>query len=218
MDLPDPRTIECTVAILAGGKSERMGTDKSMMMVDGMPLLRRVLDRVQPLGYPLLLVTNTPDTHAEFDVAMTGDIVPDMGSLGGLYTAIDRAETDLVMVVACDMPSLDTPLITHQIHEADKLPEIDALVPRVNSQPQPLHAVYRKQALPAIKAQIDAGELRLGALLDRLRVFWMEEDEIRAYDAHLSSFVNLNTPQETSRHQHPTPPDDAHGVNPPSHL
>lgn len=186
---------DCTVAILAGGESRRMGTDKSLLRVGGVPLLQRVIDRVRPLGLPVLLVTNTPDVHAPFGLPMVADVRPAHGSLGGLYTALVSATTTHVLALACDMPLLCSPLLAYLVSVA-RGAAAAAVVPRVDGRAHPMHAVYRTAASEIIARQLDARELRIGALYDLLRVQWIDAPALRAYDPALQSFENVNTPDE----------------------
>ena len=80
-----------SVAVLAGGKSSRMGTDKSFVRVLGMPMIERVLAQVTGLGTEAFIVTNRPDDYAYLGLPLYGDVVPGAGALGGIYSAITYA-------------------------------------------------------------------------------------------------------------------------------
>ena len=73
-----------TVAIQAGGKSSRMGTDKSFVLFQGRPLIEVVRAAVEGLGDELILITNKPDAYAHLGLPMHGDLYPDTGPLGGI--------------------------------------------------------------------------------------------------------------------------------------
>src|SRR5690348_11953504 len=94
-----------TVAIMAGGKSSRMGTDKSFVVLVGKPLIEHVIARVSNLGQDeTILITNKPDAYAHLGLSMYGDVIPDKGSLGGIYSAIHHSRSDYTLTVACDTP------------------------------------------------------------------------------------------------------------------
>src|SRR5438477_6072065 len=93
-----------SVAILAGGGSSRMGTDKSFVKLNGKPLFECVLERVSALGVPIILIANQPDRYAAYKLPTYVDLMPNCGSLGGLYTAIHYSPTASTLCVACDMP------------------------------------------------------------------------------------------------------------------
>jgi molybdopterin-guanine dinucleotide biosynthesis protein A len=104
---------DITVAILAGGLSRRMGTNKSFVSLAGKPLIQHVIERVSALRLPVMLITNTPEQYAHFDLPMYGDVYPQCGSLGGLYTPLHSSLTDYTLCVACDTPFLNVDLLRY---------------------------------------------------------------------------------------------------------
>lgn len=184
-----------TVAIIAGGKSSRMGTDKAFVKLDDKPLIQHVIDCTANLGQSeTLLVTNRLEDYAHLGLPMYTDVQPEKGSLGGIYTALMYAETPLTLVVACDMPFLNPDLLKFMIAKASE--DIDIVVPRVDGYPQGLHAVYRKTCLEPIAEQLEANRLKIIRFYDRMRVYYLDEDDYRTYDTDGRSFANLNTPEE----------------------
>ena len=79
---------EITGVILAGGSSHRMGTDKSFLDLGGEPVIAHVI-KVMTAAFPrVLLVTNDPDKYARFGLPMTPDIIPGIGTLGGIHAGL----------------------------------------------------------------------------------------------------------------------------------
>lgn len=182
-----------TVAIQAGGKSSRMGTDKSFVLLDGRPMIELVRDKVTGLGDELILITNRPDDYAYLGLPMFSDVFPDQGSLGGIYTAVYAATHPHTLVVACDMPWLNRDLLQYMInlrHEAD------VIVPRWEKYPEPLHAIYSKNCLAPMSDNIQAGELKITRFFGKVTTRFVEREEIEQFDKHGRSFANINTPQE----------------------
>jgi molybdopterin-guanine dinucleotide biosynthesis protein A len=184
-----------TVAILAGGSSSRMGTDKSFVRVLGRPMVERVLDRVAGLGAETLLVTNRPDDYAYLGLPLYRDVIPESGALAGIYSALFYARRPHVLVVACDMPFLARPLLAHLLALA---PDYDVVAPYTNDRYQPLHAVYSRRCLAPIRARLDAGRFKVTGFFEDVRVRTVGDDELRRYDPALRSFVNVNTPEEVA--------------------
>jgi molybdenum cofactor guanylyltransferase len=183
-----------SVAILAGGKSSRMGADKSFTLLDGKPIFEHVLTRVQELKLPTILITNSRDKYAAYALPMYQDIFPDQGALGGLYTAIQTSETDFTLCVACDMPFLNVNLLKYLLSLCTA--EWDVIVPRTGEYPETMHAVYSKACLEPIQRQIRQGRLKASGFFDQVRVRYIEEDVIRQFDPDLRSFMNVNTPDD----------------------
>jgi len=182
-----------TVAILAGGKSSRMGVDKSFAPLLGKTLIQRVLDRAGSLGLPAILITNRPADYASLGLPMFGDLLPGKGSLGGLYTAISCSPTVYTLCVACDMPFLNPALLAYLI---SLRAGYDVIVPRINGFPEALHAVYGKGCLGPIREKLDQDRLKATGFYGEVRLRFVEEDEVRRFDPALRSFVNVNTPEE----------------------
>jgi molybdopterin-guanine dinucleotide biosynthesis protein A len=180
-----------TAAILAGGKSSRMGSDKSFAVLNNKSIFQYVLNCIQELGLPTILITNSPDKYAAYALRMYEDIVPDQGALGGLYTAIQKSETDFTLCVACDMPFLNVSLLKHLLQLCS--PDWDVVVPCIGERPEAMHAVYRKTCTEAIKVQLAAGKLKASGFFDQMRVCYVDEAVIRQFDPDLRSFMNVNT-------------------------
>ncbi|MFQ3568760.1 MAG: molybdenum cofactor guanylyltransferase, partial [Aggregatilineales bacterium] len=105
-----------TLAIVAGGKSTRMGRDKSFVPLNGRPLIEHVLERTRDLGQAeTILIVNQPALYAHLGLPMFADLLPDKGSLGGIYTAIHHSGTPYTLCVACDMPFLNARLLRYQV-------------------------------------------------------------------------------------------------------
>jgi molybdopterin-guanine dinucleotide biosynthesis protein A len=190
----DRMSPDLTVAILAGGRSSRMGTDKAFVRVLGRPLIEDVLAQLAGLGSETIIITNRPDDYRYLDVPLFGDVLPDKGALGGLYTALHAASQLHVLCVACDMPFVVRPLLDHLLALA---PEADAVVPRLGGEAEPFRAVYARAAcLGPIRAALEAGRMRVISFFPDVRVRWVEEAEIDRYDPKRLSFFNVNTPAD----------------------
>jgi len=182
-----------TIAIQAGGRSSRMGTNKAFVAFHGRPLIEVVRERVAGLGDELILITNQPDEYAHLGLPMFGDVYPDSGPLGGIYTAVFRAANPHALVVACDMPWLNRPLLAHM---AGLRETADIIVPRWDKFPEPLHAIYSKTCLGAIAEQLQAGQFKITGFYGRMDVRFVDRDEIARFDPDGRSFANINTPAD----------------------
>lgn len=189
---------DVTIAILAGGQSSRMGTDKSFVLLDGKPLIRHVIERVSQLNVPISLIVNAPEKYAAFDLPLYQDVFRDCGSLGGLYTALHYSQSESVMCVACDMPFLNVPLLRHLISLRSGY---DAVTPCVAGKLESLHALYSRNCLDLMRSRIERDQLRISDLYGQLHALIVTEPMLRVFDPELRSFANLNTPQQLSQAQ-----------------
>lgn len=181
-----------TVAILAGGESSRMGTDKSFVMLAGKFLIAHVIERASVLGLPVMIIANQPERYQVFGLPVMSDVLPDRSSLGGLYAAIYHSRSDFTLCVACDMPFLNPELLTYLIGLRDGY---DAVVPVIGGHPQGLHALYSKTCLEPMRRQLEQNQLKIRDFSAHVNTSWIDEDNLRRYDADLTAFVNVNTPE-----------------------
>lgn len=185
-----------TVVIQAGGESRRMGQDKALLSFLGEPLIARVLRRIQPIADEIIVVARQPETLAFLGVKVVSDLLPGVGALGGLHTALAVAGHPLVGVVACDMPFVSAPLLETACRRLQES-GADAVIPLLKEGWEPLHAVYRRETcLPLVERAIQRGERRLISWHSEARILPLAEEEIRLLDAHLRAFLNINTPED----------------------
>ncbi len=184
---------DITGIILAGGKSLRYGKNKALVEVEGTRLVERVISVMQPLFEDLIIITNTPREYDYLQLPMHEDVIKGLGPLGGVYTGLETISTESGFFVACDMPFLQSALIRHMVEIKD---DFDAVVPKVDWKIEPLHAIYTKNCLPAIKKLINAQGYQIIKFFDNIRVRYVKEKEIRSFDSKLKSFLNVNSPEE----------------------
>ena len=182
-----------TVAVLAGGKSSRMGVDKAFARVLGRPLIEAVLAAVAGLGAETLVITNRPDDYAYLGLPLFADVLPDKGALGGVYSAVHASSQPHTLCLACDLPFASRRLLEYLV---SLIPEGDAIVPRLNGEAEPLHAVYARTCLGPMRAALDSGRMRVISFFPDIRVRFVDEPEIDRFDPRRLSFFNINTPED----------------------
>jgi molybdopterin-guanine dinucleotide biosynthesis protein A len=182
-----------TGVILAGGKSNRMGQNKALMSLGGKRLVDRVVEVMRSVFDDLLMVTNTPGVYADLGLPMVRGVWPEKGSLGGVYSAIYHVATPYCLVVACDMPFLQTAVLRYLITQIN---DYDVVVPDVLGELQTLHAIYSKACLQPIERRLEMHRLRIIGFFPDVRVRTVTASELEPYDPALLAFQNLNTPEE----------------------
>jgi molybdopterin-guanine dinucleotide biosynthesis protein A len=182
-----------TGIVLSGGENRRMGTDKAFLRVAGVPMIEHVLRALRSSVDRIIIVTNSPGAYAPYDVVVTTDACGKRGPLTGIYSGLLRSHDEYNVVVACDMPFLNSRLLTYMTGLAG---EYDAVLPKIGSFAEPLHAVYRRGLLPVIEDRLKGEERRIQSIFAGLRVRYVTEKEIDRFDPLRRSFINLNTPEE----------------------
>lgn len=192
--------METSVVILAGGKSSRLGRDKSFLLVEEQPLVSRVVQKLSILSDDLVVVTNDPVRYEPLD--LPARLVPDErrgeGSLMGVYSGLKAAHHPQVLAVACDMPFLCLPLLRHMLPLAAGY---DVVIPRVGGYLEPLHAIYGQACLPAMARLLAQGRRQIIAFFHEVRVRYVEEEAVDRFDPRHLSFVNVNTPADWEQAQ-----------------
>ena len=177
---------------MAGGRSRRMGQDKAWIELDGVPIIRRVLEVLGEVADDVLVVAND-ERYGSLGVPVVGDRFPDGGALGGIATGVGAATHERVLVAACDMPFLRADLWRLLLDRADGA---DAVVPKVNGEYETLHALYTKACLAPMERALEGGRMRVISFFGDVRVREVGEGELRAIDPELRAFTNVNTPEE----------------------
>ncbi len=186
-----------TIAVQAGGKSSRMGEDKALIRLAGIPLIERVLARIDGLADEILITTNRPETLTHLNLRMVGDEVPGAGALHGLKTALDAARGEIVLVLSCDTPFVSRELLEHLLSRAH---EADVIVPKHGDKYEPLQAVYNKtRCLPAVEAALVSGERRMVSFYPKVNVLPIEAHVLSELDPSGLSFFNVNTAEDLER-------------------
>ena len=189
---------DISAVVLAGGKSQRLGMDKSLLRFEGEWLLQRILNQLAALSVDRLVVANDAQKLAPLNVPVVPDARAGMGPLGGIYSGLQAMRCERGLFVACDMPLLNLPLLQYMVRLS---PQFDVVIPRVGDETEPLHAIYSKACLQPIADLLDRGQRRVIHFFDRVRVRYIEPQEIETFDpAHLS-FFNINTPADLQRAQ-----------------
>jgi len=178
---------KATAIIMAGGGSRRMGTDKSMLPIEGRPIIERTCRRLAACFEQVLISANEADKFAFLGFEVVPDKVPEQGPLMGIASALEASTNEINFVVACDIPDIETSYVRRILSEAAGS-DADIIVPTTgNGRYEPLFAVYRKSALEAIHKVLSSGGRKISDVFNLCKV--------RNVDLG-ASLVNLNTMAE----------------------
>lgn len=176
-------------AVLCGGASRRMGTDKAAIAVDGQSLVERTVATLRAAGCAEVVVVGLAD-----DIATTARRVDDQwpgeGPFGGVVTALEASRpAPYVAVVATDLPFVTPRTIRSLVaHLGDA--DADVAVART-SDIEPLCAVWRTVTVPYLRAAFLAGLRAVHGALGQLDCVDVDIDP--------DELINLNTPADLAR-------------------
>lgn len=171
--------------ILAGGRSSRMGTDKTMLKLQNKTLLEWQVEKLRSAGADEILLCGRSDIPLP-NVRCIPDMLPNRGPLGGIYSGLLASRHPRVLVLSADVPLLPEEtliqLLTSHKHAISLLRHHEKL--------EPLIGVYDKNLADKILAIIEHNSAPVKALLDQC-----DWSTVEFYgDERL--LCNCNTPEE----------------------
>ncbi len=196
-----------SAVLLAGGESRRMGRDKATLVVQGEPLWQRQLQVLRELRPEKIFTSaRTKPDWLPNDTELLLDTPPSRGPLSGLTSALQRMQTSHLVVLAVDMPFMPGKYLRYLCGFCMKG---CGLVPVVHGWPEPLAAIYPREAEPILtnalagedfSMQTIAQELAAQGYVQMLDVQWETRDYFRSLNepADLAAAVNLGGPPKQS--------------------
>jgi len=180
--------------ILCGGKSSRMGFDKSLLKINGEYVINIMADKLHHVFDNVSLCANAPGKFERFGLPVFSDIYNEgIGPAAAIHAALSIAKSRYVFVVAVDMPLLNLEYIRHMMRVLENTsPPPLALVPVIGDFMESTHAFFSVDALEFIEEQIEAGNFSVNKILKGLNAMCLQEEISRGFDPDLTMFTNLN--------------------------
>jgi molybdopterin-guanine dinucleotide biosynthesis protein A len=194
--------------VLAGGRSSRMGADKSLLPLAGKPLIAHAVAKLRRICAEVHIVGSNPA------LATYGSLVPDIhpgcGPIGGIESALAHASNDWILVLPVDVPFLPVAILEGWAAEVTA-PGGEARVAlfTADGRPQPAVCLLHKQIAPSIASAVGLGEFKLLPVLEAsAEVLALQRDQpverilsVRPLSSYSPAdqslwFANLNTPED----------------------
>lgn len=180
--------------ILAGGASARMGRDKALLEIAGLPMAVRTARLVEPLVSSVTLV-GPVECLSSLDLAVIPDDLPGRGPLGGIATALRVSTSPWCLILGCDLPYLNGPWLEYLVARA-LAGSGDVLLPESERGPEPLCAMYHTRCLPVVAAALRRGVRKVTDGLTGLLIEQAGQDKWKAFDSNGRLFKNMNAPAD----------------------
>ncbi|MBK5293784.1 MAG: molybdenum cofactor guanylyltransferase [Acidobacteriia bacterium] len=174
--------------VLAGGNSTRMGSDKALLPLAGGTLLEQTCRKVEAAAGCAVII-GPPERYSHLGWEVCPDRQSGLGPLAGIVAALslDRAEWNLI--VACDMPALETPFLRLILSLAAQSGAACLLPAGPDGRAQPLCAVYHAASRQPLADALSRGVRKVRQALESVPVkIWQVDDK--------QAFLNLNTPAD----------------------
>lgn len=179
---------DITGIVIAGGKSQRMGSDKGAIEFNGKTFMQHSIDALTDITNDVFIVSNS-STHDCFNLKRVNDIVENSGPLAAIYTGLFYTKTSYNIILSCDIPLIHQSILNELITQYTD--EYDVIYVEANKKAMPLIALYHKRCAKTCLELLNSGEKRLSKLTNRLH------SKTIVLDESLEKFTsNINTPYE----------------------
>jgi len=155
---------EITAFILAGGKSQRMGTDKGMLPLNGKSFINHICEALKPVVGDNIVIVSSNAAYDFLGYTRIEDMVSDKGPVGGIYTALKQSKTKLNIILSVDVPMISAELLLWMLknHEDSFL----MTQVQVKDKTSPLIAVYDRAIKTVFEEHLASNQLKLRQLID----------------------------------------------------
>jgi molybdopterin-guanine dinucleotide biosynthesis protein A len=193
---------KATAIVLAGGKSSRMGKDKSLLPVNGRPLIAHIVDQLRDRFDEIIIGANDPEKYAFLNLPVVADIEKDKGPLMGIYSCLKASTNDVNFVTACDIPVMNTKLISNMLQLAAG---VDMVLPVGDENKyEPLFAIYNKSVLPSAEKVLKNNCRKIIGLLNFAKVRFIDFDNSNWYQnlnqkSEYLKFIEINKTRDCYR-------------------
>jgi len=186
-----------TLAILAGGKSSRLGgVSKALIEINGQPLIRCVYDSLAGLFSEVIVIYND-SLHLPVEAKVYSDIYKETGPLGGIHSALKHATFRDVFIVSVDMPFASMYIANQIVARRSKNPESDIVVPKVGKYAEPLFGIYSKNVISQVEDILNGEDkFSVNLLLEKCLTFFLELPLNKEVE---KAFFNINTYEDLKR-------------------
>ena len=179
--------------VLAGGKNSRYhGFDKSFLKKGKSTFIEHTISTFRELFQEIIIITNQPETYHFIEAIKSKDLIKDIGPLGGIYTALKVTTQPAIFVVSCDMPYLDQSMIKQITKEYDSSMH-DILMPCIDGEIEPLHAIYSPRIIPAIEKNMENKNFAIRELFPFVKVKFID---FPSTPSNKKYFTNVNSPED----------------------
>lgn len=184
---------DITGIILSGGQSSRMGTDKAFIRLGNKTLIEHTCELIREYCREILISTNKRNKYLLPEHRIIADEIKGLGPIGGIYTCLKYSGTKDNLVVAVDIPFINSGLIQYLLSFTG---EAELVIPCIRgASMEPLCAVYSKSVVKYLEAMIAEKDLKVQHLMNHCNTKVVQiSKELDFYDDRL--FFNVNTPDD----------------------
>jgi molybdopterin-guanine dinucleotide biosynthesis protein A len=185
-----------SAAILAGGKSQRFGSNKALVTWFNGYVIDAVTQAAIGACQEVIIIADEPEPYSYSGLPIFPDILPGLGPLAGLQSALRHANAERVLLLGCDMPLLNSELLDLMWDIPTWAPVVIPVTPQGL---EPLHAIYHKSLLPIVDHRINSGDLSLKSLVKNIPCRIVSPADILKVCPSFECLSSVNTPGDLAR-------------------
>ncbi len=193
---PNPSRPSRSAAILAGGKSRRFGSNKALAPWFNGYVIDAVVQAAMGECHEVIIIANESEPYSYSGLPVFPDILPGLGPLAGLQSALRHAKAEKIFLLGCDMPLLNPELLNLMWEIPTWAPVV---IPGTPHGLEPLHAIYHKSLLPIVDHRINSGNLSLQSLVRDIPRHIVSPADILKVCPTFECFTSVNTPEKLAR-------------------
>jgi len=188
-----------TAVILAGGKGRRLeGQDKGLVIYKNKALIQHVIERIKSqVGAIVINANRNQETYASHGYPIVSDEMEDFqGPLAGFASAMKVVETDFIVTLPCDGPSLPLDLVSRMLTKLNDVenPEACIAVAHDGAWLQPVHALIPIALIDSLEAFLASDDRKI----DR---WYAKHDFITVdFSDQADAFFNINKKEQLDAH------------------
>jgi len=186
---------DITGIILSGGKSSRMGENKSLLKIGNKTIIERIVELMKDIFSENIIITNTPDEYKFLQLPLYEDIYKWKGPLAGIHSGLTYSKTEKNFVISCDTPLMIKEMIQYIVNFQTRKPIVFC---RAAGYHQPLVGVYKKQIIIEIEKFLsdndETTDKSFHHFLKKVNAEIIDPQDLPFYKDEL--FFNVNSPDD----------------------
>jgi molybdopterin-guanine dinucleotide biosynthesis protein MobB len=189
-----------TAAILSGGKSSRMGKNKSFALLNGIPIIEYVIKCLEQIFPKIVISSNNENLYKNnYKYPVIKDIYQNKDAIGGIYSVLKNIDTQYAFITACDMPFIEENAVKLLI---ENIKDFDLIIPKIKCKYQPLFAIYSKNCIKPIEKLILDNKLKISFLVPEVKSNILDVSLFKKECNVNKNFFNINSEKDYEKALH----------------
>ncbi len=179
-------------AILAGGKSSRMGTDKALLIFNGKPFIQHISEVLLSIFERVIVVSDQNEKYEFLNLPIYSDLYKNCGPLAGIHSAFVNTQSDGVFITSVDLPLINVSAIQYILNQKC---DADAILYYIDNQVQPLFGLYNRRCLMKIENQLKQKRYSVLEFLNTIHTNIIQLN-LTQIDSLSEILQNINSPKD----------------------